>query len=297
MRVAALQAQAETADPEANLATIAEAAHRAAADGAAVLVTPELFVTGYAPVRIGSGFDPATVPALLEAAAGVAREAGIALVVSLPNTDAGTGPLMITATLFDRTGEAVLSYAKVHLFGPDESAAFTASFAAPRVVDLDGVPVSLLICYDVEFPESVRAAVDAGAELVLVPTALSTGFDTVPRILLRARALESQVAIVYANHSGTEDGLDFLGGSVVVGADGTVLAEAGAGPRLLIADLPEDGVGLARGAVPYLVERRTDLYRQWHEDRTAADRTAADRTAANGTAADRTAANGTAPGA
>ncbi|OMH31451.1 nitrilase-related carbon-nitrogen hydrolase [Tersicoccus sp. Bi-70] len=269
MRVAALQERAEPGDPAANLAMIAAAARQAADAGATVLVTPELFLTGYAPERIGASFDAAAIPALREGAASIARDAGIALVVSLPGTDAD-GALTITATLVDRNGRAALSYTKVHLFGPDEAAVFRPAEEAPGVVELDGVPTSLLICYDVEFPEAVRAAADAGAELVLVPTALSAGFEAVPQVLLRARALESQVALVYANHCGTEDGLDFLGHSVVVGPDGALLAEADAGTALLVADVPDDAVRRARAAVPYLAERRTDLYRRWHEDASAA---------------------------
>ncbi len=93
------------------------------------------------------------------------------------------------------------------------------------------------ICYDIEFPESVRAAAVRGAELLLVPTALAGGFDAVPQVLVRARALENQLTVAYANHTGAEEGYDFLGGSVVAGPDGTVLAAAGHGAELLFAEL------------------------------------------------------------
>ncbi|MEQ7736009.1 nitrilase-related carbon-nitrogen hydrolase, partial [Escherichia coli] len=103
-------------------------------------------------------------------------------------------------------GNALIEYGKVHLFGPDERAAFTPATERPRVVNFQGIPTSMVICYDVEFPEAVRAAATAGAELLLVPTALAHGFDDVPQVLIRARSLESQLTIAYANHSGVEDG-------------------------------------------------------------------------------------------
>jgi predicted amidohydrolase len=132
-----------------------------------------------------------------------------------------------------------------------------------------------VICYDVEFPETVRAAAVRGARLVLVPTALSEGFEAVPQLLVRARALENQVTVAYANHSGTEDDCDFLGGSVIAAPDGSLLAAAGAGPELLFAELPaaprvpaepaeagEGGEG-AEAGVAYLADRRPETYRSW----------------------------------
>jgi predicted amidohydrolase len=151
----------------------------------------------------------------------------IALVYSLPAVTAG-GQWQITATVLDARGDELLSYAKVHLFGPEERKAFSPAEAAPAVVNLGGIKTSLAICYDVEFPEAVRAAAAAGADLLLVPTALAHGFEAVPQVLLRARALESQLTVAYANHSGTEeDGCTFLGGSVIAGPDGELLAAAG----------------------------------------------------------------------
>ena len=134
----------------------------------------------------------------------------------------------------------------MHLFGPDERAAFTPAAAAPGVVDFHGHKTALVICYDIEFPESARAAALRGADLLLVPTALAGGFDAVPQVLVRARALENQLTVAYANHTGSEDGCDFRGGSIVAGPDGSVLAAAGPGPELLFAELGEPGTRRGR---------------------------------------------------
>ncbi|WP_426302492.1 nitrilase-related carbon-nitrogen hydrolase [Arthrobacter sp. R-11] len=262
MLLAVLQANAAVLDADANLAAIDEAARRAAAAGASLLLTPELFPVGYAPLRIDAEFDYSGLPALRERLAGIARRHGIGLVYSLPVCDA-TGARRITATLLDRSGGTLLDYGKVHLFGADERKAFSPASEAPAVVDFEGLRAALLICYDVEFPEAVRAAAVRGAELLLVPTALSAGFDAVPQLLLRARALESQLTVAYANHSGHEDGCDFAGGSVVAGPDGALLAAAGEGPVLLFAEVSGADALAAREKVPYLRERRPELYRQW----------------------------------
>ncbi|WP_281451349.1 carbon-nitrogen hydrolase family protein [Paenarthrobacter nitroguajacolicus] len=278
MLLAVLQANASVMDVDANLRTIDDAARRAAQAGAGLLLTPELFPVGYAPLRLDAELDPATLPGVRERLAGIARQHRIGLVYSLPavakvpqqgaDDDAArpthaASAWHITATLLDATGHEVLNYAKVHLFGPEEHKAFVAAEEPPAVVDFGGIRTSMLICYDVEFPEAVRAAATRGAELLLVPTALSSGFDNVPQVLIRARALESQLNVAYANHSGHEDVYNFLGGSVVAGPDGSLLAAAGEGPALLFAEVGTETVKAAREEVPYLRERRPELYREW----------------------------------
>ena len=257
-----MQANARVLDVDANCDALEAAATTAAAAGAAVLVTPELFPVGYAPLRLRAELDPARLPAINEAISGIARRHRIALVYSLPSVTEGGG-WHITSTLVDAAGVELLSYAKVHLFGDDERAAFSPAEAGPAVVDFNGFRTAMVICYDVEFPETVRAAALAGAELLLVPTALAHGFESVPQVLLRARALESQLTVAYANHSGTEEGCEFLGGSVIAGPDGSLLATAGPGTEILYAKVDPDAARKARDAVPYLRERRPELYRSW----------------------------------
>lgn len=262
MLLALLQASADVMDAEANCAAIDAAAEAAAAAGAEILLTPELFPTGYAPRRVRAEVDPAGLPELHSKLAGIARRHRIGLVYSLPRVT-GQGEWHISATLLDSEGTNLLTYDKVHLFGPEERAAFGPAAQPPAVVSLNGIPTSMVICYDVEFPESVRAAAVAGAELLLVPTALAHGYDDVPQVLLRARALESQLTIAYANHSGVEEGCRFLGGSVIAGPDGSLLAAAGEEPQLIYAKVDKDAAARARSDVPYLAERRPDLYRSW----------------------------------
>lgn len=270
MLLSVLQANAVVMDVEANLRTLEEAAHRAAQEGADLLLTPELFPVGYAPLRLREELDPAALPAIRARLGGIARRNGIALVYSLPDlahaeTAASTedAAWRISATLVDATGTELLSYAKVHLFGREEREAFEAAAEPPAVVTFKGIRTSLLICYDIEFPEAARAAAARGAELLLVPTALSAGFDAVPQVLVRARALESQLNVAYANHCGNEDMYTFGGGSVVAGPDGALLAGAGGGPELLFAQVGAEAVAAARDGVPYLRERRPELYAAW----------------------------------
>jgi predicted amidohydrolase len=271
MRIAVMQAAGEVLDVKGNLALVSRAAAEAAAAGADVLVTPELFVCGYAPLAIQPSLSPELSRDIDDGAARIAQDHRIGLVYSAPAAANGGG-WHISAALLDRAGNELLRYAKVHLFDREEQRVFVPGEAAPSTVDFEGTRVGLLICYDVEFPEPVRALADAGADVALVPTALGSGFQDVPGILLRARALESQLAIAYANHTGmlpADGGQELvLGGlSVIVGPDGTLLAKAGADTRfeVLWADVTADDVAAARRHVPYLRDRRPGLYRAWQQ--------------------------------
>ncbi|WP_147108155.1 nitrilase-related carbon-nitrogen hydrolase [Nesterenkonia populi] len=259
-RIALLQAQAEPLDIGANLAAVERAAAQAAEAGAELLLTPELFVTGYVPARIRAEVPAEAVRAAEEQLSGIAREHRISMVHSLPGPES-PGGRGIAAVLTDQQGQSLLRHQKVQLFGPEEKSAFVPGAERPPVAEHLGRRIGLLICYEAEFPEMVRAAVAQGADLLLVPTALS-GDRAVVEILLPARARESRAAIAYANHCGREEGLRFDGASVVLDADGSVLSRAGEQPDLLLAQVPAPA-GPGPEGPWYLEDRRADLHRRW----------------------------------
>ncbi|MDJ0325234.1 nitrilase-related carbon-nitrogen hydrolase [Cryobacterium sp. PH31-AA6] len=259
VRLALFQGRAEPLDLAANLAILDEAAREARAAGAELLLTPELFATGYAPELIRESVSAEAAADLDRDLAGIAARHDIALVYSVP----GPGPeddRAITSALVDRTGRVLARYAKSHLFGAEERANFRPGSAPPPVVEFLGLKVALIICYDVEFPEVVRDAALHGATLVLVPTALTTGFENVARVLVPARALENSVTLAYANHVGAEAGLDLAGASVIVGPDGSILTDAARTTGLSYAT-----VTAPTSEVDYLADRRPELYRSWSD--------------------------------
>jgi 5-aminopentanamidase len=239
MRIAVWQARG----PDPGAVRLAAAAARAGAVGADVLVTPELFATGYS-TPFGPP-DPGLVARLRE----IAREHRTALVASEPHEG------HITAVVITADGGLAGRYVKTHLWGDDERAAFTPGDGTPLLVDLGGLRCGVVICYDVEFPEVVRGLALAGAQAVLVPTALDD--EAVARVLLPARAMENRVGIAYANQIGP----GFCGASVIAGPDGRELARAGTDTEdLLVADLTVDDLDRARARGDYLADRRPETY-------------------------------------
>jgi 5-aminopentanamidase len=230
-------------------ASAAQAARR----GARLLVAPELSLTGYA-----AGMGGAEGPAAHRVEEIAARH-GVAVAYGRPERDGDA--VHNTARLVGPDGAALATYRKTHLYGEQERAAFTPGSQAVVQAELDGVRIGLLICYDVEFPEMVRAHALAGTALLAVPTALMRPYEFVPRVLVPARAYENGLHIAYANRCGQEGDHDFAGLSCLAGPDGEVRARAGARPELLIADADPARNADARAVTPYLTDRRPDLYR------------------------------------
>jgi 5-aminopentanamidase len=254
-RIAAWQCEPGPLDVAGNLRRLDAACAAAAARRAEVLVTPEMFTSGYAIGRAAAerlAEDPGG-PAET-AVAEIARRHGLAVVYGHPER-AADGRAYNAATMVGADGAVRGRHRKVHLFGDVDREQFAAGGERPATFGHDGSRVGMLICYDVEFPESVRSLAVGGARTVLVPTANMTGCDQVQEILVRARAYENGIGVVYANYCGADAVFEYNGLSTICGPRGEVLAQAGrSGEELIIADVPGEPAGT------YLADRRADLY-------------------------------------
>ncbi|MEW2528714.1 carbon-nitrogen hydrolase family protein [Streptomyces sp. NPDC047071] len=258
MRTALLQSSGRPGSVAANLKALDEAAARAAAAGARLLVTPEMFLTGYA---IGDD-----VPRLAETADGEAADAvaetavrhGLAIAYAYPERD---GERVYNAVqLIGADGTRLANYRKTHLFGCFERDHFTPGEQPVVQAELDGVRIGLMICYDVEFPENVRAHALAGTDLLLVPTAQMHPFQFVAESVVPVRAFENQMYVAYVNRVGHEGEFEFVGLSTLAGPDGVARARAGRGEELVFADADPEFLAASREANPYLRDRRPGLY-------------------------------------
>jgi deaminated glutathione amidase len=154
-------------------------------------------------------------------------------------------------------GRAHLDYRKIHLydsFGYRESDVLAAGPITPATFELDGTTVGLMTCYDLRFPELCRRLVDAGAEVIIVPSAWVAGPRKVDHwtTLLRARAIENTAFVVGVGQPPPR----YTGHSIVVGPLGDVLVEGGDEAELLTVELDLDAVAEARRTNPSLANRR-----------------------------------------
>jgi predicted amidohydrolase len=214
LTVALLQLRSPGADPERALSEGEKACREAAKLGADIALFPEMWHIGYA-----WWDDPEIARRAYEALATetdgpfvgrfceLARELEMAIVITY--LQRGQGSPRNAATLIDRRGRKVLSYAKVHTCDFSIEAALEPGSDFP-VADLelkDGtVRVGLMICYDREFPESARLLMLGGAELILTPNACPLDEDRIGQF--RARAFENMVGVALTNYAAPESPFD-----------------------------------------------------------------------------------------
>ncbi|MFF4602470.1 carbon-nitrogen hydrolase family protein [Streptomyces sp. NPDC001339] len=258
LHTALLQSSGQPGDVAHNLRVLDDAARTAAAHGAGLLVTSEMFLTGYA---IGDDVPRLAEPADGDAARAVAEIAvrhGLAVAYGFPERDGGT--VYNAVQLIGPDGRRLAAYRKTHLFGCFEREWFTPGDQPVVQAELGGLRIGLMICYDVEFPENVRAHALAGTDLLLVPTAQMHPFQFVAESLLPVRAFENQMYIAYVNRTGPEGEFEFVGLSTLAGPDGVARARAGRGEELVFADADPEFLAASREHNPYLRDRRPGLY-------------------------------------
>lgn len=258
LRTALLQSSGRPGSVAANLKALDEAAARAADAGAGLLVAPEMYLTGYAigddVARLAEAADGPSATAIAETAA----RHGVAVAYGYPERD---GELVFNSVqLIGPDGVRAANYRKTHLFGCFERDSFTSGEQAVVQAELGGLRIGLMICYDVEFPENVRAHALAGTDLLLVPTAQMHPFQFVAESVVPVRAFENQMYVAYVNRVGKEGEFEFVGLSTLAGPDGVARTRAGRDEQLVFADADPAFLAASREANPYLRDRRPGLY-------------------------------------
>ncbi|MEU1200096.1 carbon-nitrogen hydrolase family protein [Streptomyces sp. NPDC005813] len=258
MRTALLQSSGRPGSVVENLKVLDEAAGRAAEAGAGLLATPEMFLTGYA---IGDDIARLAEPAdgdSADAIAEIATRHGVAVAYGYPERDGER--VFNSAQLISADGTRLANYRKTHLFGCFERDHFTPGEQPVVQAELGGLRVGLMICYDVEFPENVRAHALAGTDLLVVPTAQMHPFQFVAESVVPVRAFENQMYVAYVNRTGPEGEFEFVGLSTLAGPDGIARTRAGRGEELVLADADPVLLADSRETNPYLKDRRPGLY-------------------------------------
>ena len=261
MKVALAQFNATVGDLAGNVRLLAAMARQAHADGASVVLAPELALTGYPPedLLLRSAFMRACAQALGDLAASLADCAGLFLVVGHPHQWGHQGDVRSKSLAVQQRfnaasvltgGKVIATYCKRELPNYqvfDERRYFASGRDAglqPVVFEVQGLRFGVLICEDAWFEEPARAAVDAGAQVLCVinasPFHLDKAGEREARMAERARAVGKP--ILYCHLVGGQDEVVFDGASFAVDKQGTVCARAPSfEPALLQLELGPDG--------------------------------------------------------
>eukprot|EP00475_Leptophrys_vorax_P037961 TRINITY_DN6612_c0_g2_i1.p1 TRINITY_DN6612_c0_g2~~TRINITY_DN6612_c0_g2_i1.p1 ORF type:complete len:302 (+),score=74.35 TRINITY_DN6612_c0_g2_i1:163-1068(+) len=287
--VGVYQGLSELGDLEANTKTIETIAKNASAsNGVQILLFPEMFLSGY---EIGRAHihrlsQVTHSSPYIKRIAAAARSNRIAICVGYPekilcDKEPSGWVFHNSAILFDESGQQVLNYRKTHLWKVYEDKVFTPGNALETAVlriKSSGaqIRVGILICYDVEFPESAKLLHVQNAELILIPTALDNAVanEVIPNCTVPTRALENNCFIMYSNFAGVERSavaqerfklkkeVVYCGRSAIVSPFGVDLARASpeANAEVLVGRLEWKTRSDAITRNPYLVDRRPDMY-------------------------------------
>ena len=258
MRLATIQFEAGP-DTEANVDDALDRITDAAENGADLVVLPEIWNVGYfAFDSYEADAEPLDGPTM-ERLRGAARDHGIHLHTgSIVERDGDD--LYNTSALIGPGGDLLGRYRKMHLFGyeSEESRLLTPGEDVVTI-DSDLGTVGLTTCYDLRFPELYRALADAGVELLLITSAWPNARVEHWLLFNRVRAVENQVFLAAANLTGTNDGVELAGQSLVVDPWGIPIANAGTGERTAYAEVDLEEVGAVREEFPALADRRLEL--------------------------------------
>jgi 5-aminopentanamidase len=267
-RVACAQIPLSIGDTAGNRTTCRAAIESAANDGAQIVVLPELASSGYVFAdrdELSSFAETRDGPAIADWA-NLAAAFGLTIVGGFP--EAAGGAIYNSAAVVDASGLRGV-YRKAHLWDT-ENRVFDRGDDLPIVVDTDHGRIGVMVCYDVEFPEWVRAVALSGADLLCAPVnwpLLPRPEGERPTEMVRALAGAgmNRMPIAVCDRVGIERGQEWIGGSVITDADGYPLAMAEFGKADVVTadiDLAQSRIKRINANNDVLADRRTDLYRR-----------------------------------
>jgi N-carbamoylputrescine amidase len=268
------------ADPEKNLAKVVACIREAAARGAQIISTQELFRSPYfCQKQDPSLFDlaePIPGPST-RALSQVAEECGVVVVGSLFERRA-PGLYHNTAVVFDADGTQLGLYRKMHI--PDDPLYYEKYYFAPGDLGFGAFDtrfgrVGVLVCWDQWYPEGARLTALAGADVLFYPTAIGwhpsekvqygAAQADAWRTIQRSHAIANGVYVCAINRVGHEagvgDGIEFWGGSFVADPFGVVLQEGSrTEEQILVVECDRAHQESVRRNWPFLRDRRVDAY-------------------------------------
>lgn len=271
-----------TADPAENLSRQLALVEKAAASGANIICTQELFRSQYfcqsenhdyfkLAEEIPNG--PSTV-----ALQALAKKLGVVIVASLFEKRTA-GLYHNTASIIDADGSYLGMYRKMHI--PDDPLFYEKFYFTPgdlgfRTWQTKFGRIGVLICWDQWYPEAARLTAMSGAQILFYPTAIGwhpsekaqygTNQHLAWETIQRSHAVANGCYVAVANRIGLEqpiggDGIEFWGQSFIAGTSGQILTKASVDKEeILVAEVDLETVDTTRTHWPFLRDRRIDAY-------------------------------------
>lgn len=252
---------------EKNLQKSLQAIETSAAEGADLILFPEVQLTEFFPQHPGqdaTGYGVTIDSEIMQSFRDACRKHQI---MAVPNVYLlEKGKYYDTSILIDKSGEIVGMQKMVHVAYADkfyETDYYTPSDTGFNVFETEFGNIGIVVCFDRHYPESVRTEALMGADLILIPT-VNTSEEPMELFEqeIRVQAFQNSTYIAMANRVGTEDAMHFAGESLFVSPDGCTLTKANAEEQLVFLEIDDlRHAREVRNSKPYLPLRRKELYR------------------------------------
>jgi N-carbamoylputrescine amidase len=277
--VAALQLQLDLEHEADNIAAVSALVEQAAAQGARIVLPPELFSGGYfcreEHDRFWSLAKPTAQHPSVIAMQALARQLNVAIPTSFFEKDGQH--YYNTLAMIDESGEILGTYRKSHIpDGPgyEEKFYFRPGNTGFKVWDVAGTRIGVGICWDQWYPESARVMALMGAQLLFYPTAIGSEpqdaeFDTsrMWRRAMQGHAVSNCMPVIAANRIGCEGGQTFYGHSFITDEWGDLVASFEREEQgVIAAELDLAAAARHRGSMGFFRDRRPQLYGRICED-------------------------------
>jgi len=263
IKVALAQISCKRGDKAENIKTIESRVTKAKQQGADLVIFPELSLTGYT-MRDQIYELAETIPGhsttVLEK---LAKKTGTYIVLGMPELSEKTQAPVYNAAVLVGPHGFIGKYRKMYL--PTHSVFEEKRYFRPgyqtAVFETELGKIGLIICYDIFFPEVSRLARLKGAQLIVCISASPATRRTFFETLTTARAIENTAFLAYVNLVGIEDGLQFWGGSRLVGPNGKTLVQAKYDEEdMIVGEINYADIRPTETFVPILKDLRPELF-------------------------------------
>ncbi len=239
---------------EANYARAEKFFKKAARQSCDIIVFPEMFNTGFS----------MNIPAVSEdengetsrAISGLAKKYKLNVIAGFAAKGKGRKKAKNLAFVFDRSGSLIARYAKMHPFSFAKEDKYFSAGNTSVIFQIEGIPASVFICYDLRFPEIFR---DVAGEVKMIfvianwPVTRKDHWEA----LLKARAIENQSFVIGVNRTGKDGkGISYPGASHIFDPLGKDICSGGPREQFIACEIDPAAVGMVRSQFPFLEDMR-----------------------------------------
>lgn len=259
LKIACIQYDIQFGKPQENFDQISkEIENTMNQDKPDIIILPELWTTGYDLTRLDEIADENgdVTKTFIKT---LAKQYSVNIVAGsvAKKTEQGVTNTMF---VFNRDGELLSEYSKLHLFKLMDEHLYLQAGEAKGDFTIENVPAAGVICYDIRFPEWIRAHTASGAEILFVVAEWPLPRLEHWRTLLLSRAIENQCYVVACNSVGSNPDNVFGGHSMIIDPWGTIVAEAGTQSTTLVGEIDLNKVQEVRKQIPIFQDRRPTFY-------------------------------------